>query len=129
MRAAILGGAAYGAAMFLLGFAVGTVRVLALAPALGEEAALAVELPAMVLAAWVLCGWSIRRWAVRPALKLRILMGLTAFCALMVAEFGLAVVGFGRDPTDELRRVLSWPGALGVLAQIACAAFPLLRGR
>ena len=56
LRAAI----AYWAVVFALGFVLGTVRTLWLAPAIGVTVATAVELPIMLAASWWAAGWAVR---------------------------------------------------------------------
>lgn len=53
---------AYFGLIFALGFAVGTVRVLADVPSLGETGAVVLELPIMLAASWLVCGWLIGRF-------------------------------------------------------------------
>jgi hypothetical protein len=125
-RAAIAGGA-YFAAVFLIGFALGTVRVLAVAPQIGETAAVLVEAPVMLAASWAVCGWLVRRFAV-PRGGPRALMGALAFALLMGAELGVSVLLFGRSLEEHLANYRTLPGAIGLAAQLAFALIPLLRG-
>jgi hypothetical protein len=64
MTPAAQAGSTYFGLVLALGFALGTLRVLALAPYLGPTGAVLVELPIMLAASWVLCGWLIARFAV-----------------------------------------------------------------
>lgn len=57
--------AAYVAIVFAVGFALGTVRVMLLAPRIGEVAAVACELPLMLAAPWLAAGWVLARWPLR----------------------------------------------------------------
>lgn len=56
MRAA-LAGLAYFTLVFAAGFGLGTLRVLALAPILGEGGAVLLELPIILAIAWMACRW------------------------------------------------------------------------
>lgn len=117
----------YFAATFAAGFVLGTVRTLFVAPALGETAAVLIEVPLMVLVAWLACGWAIRRSRVSAAFPDRLVMGALAFALLMVAEALLGILLFGRTLPEHLATYSSLPAQVGLAAQFAFAAFPLLR--
>lgn len=124
---AFLAGISYFAVIFALGFALGTVRVLAIAPRLGETAAVIIELPIMLAASWWVCGRLLHRLGVQPKVADRLTMGGTAFVLLMLAEFGVSVFAFGRTPGEHLATYGSASALLGLTAQIAFAAMPLVR--
>jgi hypothetical protein len=126
MRRAIQAGAAYFGAVFLVGFALGTVRVLALVPRIGELRAVLLELPVILAASWALCGWAQRRFGVPPVARDRLAMGGVAFGLLMIAEAALSF-GLGRSPGDYLSSFATAAGAAGLAGQIAFALFPLVR--
>jgi hypothetical protein len=129
MTPAAQAGATYFGLVFALGFALGTLRVLALAPYLGPTGAVLVELPIMLAASWVLCGWLIARFAVPPVWADRLLMGGLAFALLIIAELGVSVLAFGRSVTEHLATYQEVAAQVGLAAQVAFAAFPLIRGR
>ncbi|MCA3246061.1 MAG: hypothetical protein ING29_06215 [Azospirillum sp.] len=122
-----LAGTVYFAVVFAIGFVLGTVRVLFLAPALGEGIATLIELPAMLAASWFVCGWCVGRFGVPPAPGARATMGGAAFGMLMAVEAMLSILVFGRTPLGHIARYAEIGPALGLAAQIAFAAFPLLR--
>lgn len=128
MLAAVLGGLGYAGSVFAVGFALGTVRVLVLAPWLGAFAAVALELPVILLASWYLAGVLVRRAAVPATVPARALMGATALVALLVAEALLAVLAFGRTFGAHLAAYGTPAGALGLAGQFAFAALPTVRG-
>jgi hypothetical protein len=129
MAAAIRAGVLYFAVVFAAGFALGTLRVLALAPALGETAAVALELPFMLAIAWLACRWIVRCLAVPATIPARAAMGTLAFALLISAELALAVA-LGRSPGAALAALATTPGLLGLAGQIAFALMPLaLLGR
>ena len=73
-------GALYAIIVFLIGFILGTIRVLLLAPRLGETTAVILEVPFMLRAGWLLCCLCVDRLDVRRTVSARSLMGLVALC-------------------------------------------------
>lgn len=129
MPNAIFAAAAYFAATFAVGFALGAVRTMVVEPQLGALNAVAIELPVMLLSAWLLCGWSLRQFKVDRAWLHRAAMGFAAFTLLMAAEIALSIFGFGRTLADIFAHWQSPPGALGLAGQVVFALFPLVRHR
>lgn len=92
--------------VFAAGFLLGTIRVLAVAPLLGESSAEMIEVPLMVFISWLSARFVLRRFAITqraPALA----TGLLALAVLLVLEFtlvlqlrGLTIEQYftGRDP-------------------------------
>jgi hypothetical protein len=119
-------GALYAIIVFLMGFILGTIRVLLLAPRLGEATAVIVEVPIMLTASWFVCRWCVDRLDVRRTVPARSLMGLVAFLVLMSAEVGLGAV-FGRSLADQLAIHRSLAGAIGLAAQVIFAIFPVIQ--
>ena len=116
-------GALYAVIVFLIGFILGTIRVLLLAPRLDETIAVIVELPMMLAASWFVCRWCVERLDVRRTVPARLLMGLAALLVLMSAELGLAAV-FGRSVVDQLAAYGSPAGAIGLAAQVIFCHIP-----
>lgn len=110
-------------AVFLIGSALGVVRVLALEPRLGSLAATGLELPVILCMAWLLCAFLALRCAVPARRGDRLLMGGLAFLLLIGAELGLAAL-LGRLP-DYREPAL----VVGLGGQLAFAFFPLLQAR
>ncbi len=123
MIPAIRAGALYFAAVFALGFLLGTIRVMALVPNLGEAAAVLLELPVMLAASWFLCGLVLSRIPVKPSPALRLLMGAVAFLLLMTAELVLGLL-MGNSLQGWLAGFSTLAGALGLSAQVLYALFP-----
>ena len=123
---ALAAGCVYFLIVFAAGFALGTLRVLLIAPRVGEMAAVALELPAMLAASWFAAGWVARRFAVPARLAPRLAMGAIAFAVLMLAEFALAAT-MGRSPAAFAAALLTAPGLLGLAGQIAFALCPAAR--
>lgn len=121
--------ASYFALVFALGFALGTVRVLWLAPMLGEVAAVLAELPVMLAASYFTARWLTRRFAIRGAQSAD-LMGGVAFALLMLAEASLARTlpgtGAGTGIAEWFASLFTVPGIYGLAGQIGFGAMPLL---
>jgi len=124
MRAIRLG-ALYFAAVFAVGFALGTIRMLVLVPRLGELAAVAIELPVILTAAWIICGWLLRGRKLSRSEATG--TGAVAFVLLMLTETALSVVLSGRTVTGHLALYAESARLLGLAGQIAFASFPLIR--
>ncbi|MEO1252170.1 MAG: hypothetical protein AAFW81_07485 [Pseudomonadota bacterium] len=124
---AMRAGAAYFAAVFAIGFALGTLRVFVLAPTFGEAGALMIELPVILFASWVACAAIIIWLAVPAAIGARALMGAVAFALLIAAEFALAIFGFGRSAAEEFARYATLLGAVGLAGQVLFALFPVIQ--
>ncbi len=124
---AALAGFAYFALVFAAGFALGVLRVLALVPRLGEIAAVLLELPVILIISWMACGWLIVRFGLPPKPDIRLIMGGVAFAMLMMAEFCISVLAFGRSPAEHMERYARFPDLLGLVGQLAFAVFPLMR--
>jgi hypothetical protein len=119
---------AYWAAIFALGFVLGSIRVLWLAPRLGEGAAVLAELPVMLGASWL---WA-RHLLVRLPLASAgqaLAAGALAFALLLGAEFALAVVIFAQSPGAWFAALMRLPGSLGLAGQIGFALIPWATAR
>jgi hypothetical protein len=121
-------GTAYWAMLFALGFVLGTVRVLWVAPAIGLLAATALELPVMLGASWLASGWLIRRFALAASGE-ALAAGALAFALLMAAECMLAVEMMGQTPAEWLAGLAAPHGALGLAGQVVFALMPWWRVR
>lgn len=126
MKAALNAGLVYGATVFALGFLLGTLRELLLAPLIGRDAVVLIEGPLILLAAWFLAWWLIRGHAVAAEAGARLLMGAVAFALLMAGEAAVSVFGFDRSLAMQLQTYATAQGMLELMPQIAFALFPLL---
>jgi hypothetical protein len=124
LRAAI----AYWAVVFALGFVLGTVRVLWLAPLIGLLPATALELPVMLGASWLASGWLVRRFGI-AAQGEALAMGLAAFALLMTAECALAVTMMGQNPAQWLVDLRQPHALLGLAGQVIFGLIPWWRLR
>jgi hypothetical protein len=123
MIKAVGAGLLYLASVFAIGFVLGTLRSLVVAPRIGALAAVAIELPLMIGAAWLICRRLVR--GVSPRLAVRATMSGVAFAGLMMLEFGLAALAFGQSPADYAARLWSPAGLLGLAGQVVFAVLPL----
>ncbi len=126
---AIIAGAVYFAIVFAIGFILGTIRVLLLAPSFGETSAVLIETPFILTASWITCGFVIRKLSVPAALPARIIMGAVALAMLLLAETVLGVAAFGQTLNGIIAHYGTAAGALGLAGQIVFAAFPVIRAR
>ena len=84
-------GTAYFAMVFAIGFVLGTIRVLWLAPYLGERMAELSEMPWMLLASVLSARWVTGKFAL-PALALqRLAVGMLALAWMLTFEFTLVL--------------------------------------
>jgi len=120
----LMAGLVYFAVVFLAGFALGTIRTLWLAPAIGQFPGVAIELPFMLAASWFACGWCLGKFQVSSQ-RARACMGAVAFFVLMMAEAVLAVAAFGMRLQDYAAGFVTAAGMLGLVGQAAFAAMPL----
>jgi hypothetical protein len=59
MAKATKAGAVYAVIVFLIGFVLGTVRVLLIVPRIGETSAVIFETPIILGASWFICRWCV----------------------------------------------------------------------
>lgn len=115
---------AYAVPVFALGFVLGALCVMLVAPVTGPLLAVGVELPVILTLSWVIAGRVLTRWGLlRPA---RVVMGALAFALLMLAEL-LVAVALGQSATGFISALGTPPGALGLAGQIAFGLIPSVR--
>lgn len=131
MAARTTAGAAifYFTIVFVIAFGLGTIRVLLLAPAIGELAATLIEVPIILIVSWCASAHVVARRAISPAPAPRLAMGAIAFLILMTAETLLGLFVFGRSMADQLNAYQGTTAQIGLAGQIAFAAIPWLQGR
>jgi len=120
----IKAGITYFALIFALGFVLGTLRVLWLAPLVGEHGAVLAELPVMLAASYL----AARRLTIRHRITDiggAALMGGLAFALLMLAEISLARTLSGTAITDWFSALFAAPGAYGLAGQMAFGMMPM----
>ena len=127
MTTALKAGATYFTIVYLVGFVLGTVRVLVLVPRIGEVAAVLLETPIMLAASWIASRLCTRKFGVPPQVRPRMVMGGAAFALLILGEAGVSILALGRSWESTLAAILSPSGLIGLSAQVAFALLPLLQ--
>jgi hypothetical protein len=120
--------AAYWAAVFALGFVLGTIRVMWLIPLVGLTPATLIELPLILTGSWLAAGWVLRRFRIELPMEALAVGGL-AFAILMAAECALAGVLSGQSPAQWLAGFRQPHALLGLAGQILFALMPWWRAR
>ena len=118
----------YVATVFAAAFVLGALRVMLVAPRLGELAAVTLEVPMVLGLSWLVAGRVLRRWPL-PRTGQRLAMGGLAFALLMLAEAGLGITLFGRTLSGIMAAITTLPGLVGLAGQIGFALVPALRGQ
>jgi hypothetical protein len=129
MKRALLAASVYFLALFSLGFVLGTIRVLFIAPRFGPLAGTIAEVPIMLIAAFWTCRWTIRRWRVSSAITTRLAMTLWFLVLLFVFETVLGAALFGRTMTEQWAALATPAGLIGLAAQVIAALLPTMVGR
>ncbi|MFN4020693.1 MAG: hypothetical protein ACK4IC_09270 [Erythrobacter sp.] len=119
-------GLAYWAGVFALGFVLGTIRVLWLAPLVGLMPATVIELPVMLAASWWAAGWLVRRFAIMPGGE-ALAVGAFAFALLMAAECALAITMMGQTAAQWFAGMRQPHALLGLAGQAVFALMPWWR--
>lgn len=125
MTVALKAGTAYFAVVYAIGFLLGTVRVLLLAPLAGETAAVLFEAPLMLLVSWMAARWSSRTFSVPAKLPPRIVMGGFALVLLILGELAVSTFVFERSLEGTVAAYRAPAGFLGLLAQLIFALLPI----
>jgi hypothetical protein len=124
--AAVKAGFAYFAMIFTLAFAMGVLRAMLVAPAVGDEGAVAIELLILLPVSWVAAGFLVRRFRVQ-GLGPRLAMGALALCLVLSGEAVLALGWLDRSLVQFLNDFRK-PGALlGLIGQTIFALMPAVR--
>jgi predicted signal transduction protein with EAL and GGDEF domain len=120
LKASIL----YFAAVFGVGFVLGTLRVLLVVPLLGVRWAELMELPVMVLASFYFARVMIRRFG--PfAVAVRVLIGVMALFLLLAAEIAVTVLVQGQTLAQYVANRDPVSGVAYLLSLAAFALMPL----
>lgn len=125
LKRALIAGTAYFLALFALGFVLGTIRVLFVAPHFGQFAATFAEVPVMLTAAFFACRWATGRWQVPRTIAIRWAMVLWFLALLLLFETLLGTTLFARTVAEQWAALATPAGLLGLSAQILAALLPL----
>lgn len=116
---------AYFALAFGAGFALAPVRLLWLAPRIGDRAAELVELPVMLVVTWLAARFVTLRFGVPQALAPRLAVGLLAAALLLAVEFTLVLRLRGLTLDDYFATRDPVSGTAYYLAVLLLALMPL----
>ncbi|MEO5494704.1 MAG: hypothetical protein ABIR08_11855 [Sphingomonas sp.] len=112
-------------ALFAWGFVLGTIRVMFVAPRVGQLAATIAEMPVMLVAAFFTSGWSIRHWQVAHGHAVRWTMVVWFLILLAGFETALGATLFGRSLADQWTALATPAGLIGLSGQIVAALLPV----
>jgi hypothetical protein len=129
MKRALTAATVYFLMLFALGFALGTIRVLLVAPQIGVLGATLMEVPLMLIAAFLMCLWTVGRWHVPPGLATRGAMTLWFLVLLVLFETLVGVALFGRTLAGTWAGLATPAGLIGLTAQAIAALLPVVVGR
>jgi hypothetical protein len=125
MDGVVRSGGAYFAIVFLVGFVLGGLRTLIVAPRLGETVAVLLEAPLILTVSWFVATWCVGYFEVPATPLARLAMGGWAFALLMVAELGVSSIVLHRSISQHLAGFQSTARAIGLGAQFAFGWVPL----
>lgn len=118
-------GAVYALIVFGIGFVLGVLRTLVVAPRVGPLIAVAAEAPLMLAASWLVWRAIARSQRVQPSAPTLAAAGAVAFLVLQALEFALSMA-LGRSAAQFLTGYLQPEGQVGLVAQVLFAMIPLL---
>ena len=121
-------GLAYFAIVFAVAFALGSLRVLVVAPRLGPVAAVLVELPLILVVSWITARFVCRRFDIH-ARQQRLLMGSIAFILLQAMEVTLGLTMFHQTFAAYLANIMALHGMIGLAGQMLFGIVPALLPR
>ncbi len=119
-------GAAYFALAFAAGFALGTIRVLAVVPRIGERAAELVEAPLMLAVVVAAARFVVRRFVPGAPAAARLAVGLLGVALLLAVEFTVVLALRGLSPAEYFAGRDPVAGAVYVALLALFAAMPAL---
>jgi hypothetical protein len=125
-KAVILGGL-YFAIVFAFAFALGILRVVVIAPAIGALSAVLIEVPVVIGASWIVATRLLRHHCLST--RERVMMGGIAFALLMVAEASLARTLSGQSIRQWATAVMTPIGLIGFAGQVIFGLMPLFTRR
>lgn len=129
MLSAFKAGLVYTGIVFAFAFVTGVLRTLLLAQDFGltPVAAVLFELPLILIVAWIACRGVLRRMQIPARVDRHLVMGVVALVATIALEFALAATMSGSSLVQFVADYRKPDVMLGLIGQIAFAAFPLVR--
>ena len=127
LRSAATAGAVYFAIVFGIAFVLGVLRTLVLVPRIGAMAAVAIEVPIILIVSWFACRRCLRRFPVRAVFADRAWMGLVAFALLICAELLLSILLTDRSVAAFFTAFAQPEQKLGLAGQVAFAIVPVVQ--
>ncbi|MEO5937795.1 MAG: hypothetical protein ABIQ43_02160 [Sphingomonas sp.] len=121
MKRALIAATIFFLGLFAVGFVLGTIRVIFVAPRIGQLAATIAEIPVMLVAAFFTSRWSIRHWQVVRKGAVRWTMGIWFLILLAGFETVLGVTLFGRSIADQWVALAAPAGLIGLSGQLIAA--------
>ena len=129
MKNALIAGMTYFLVLFALGFVLGTIRVMFVAPRFGDLLATFAEVPVMLVAGYFASRFAIRRWNVSNTPAIRWVMVSWFLILLLLFETSLGALLFDRTVSMQLSVLITPAGLVGLSAQVIAALLPLFVGR
>lgn len=129
MKRALIAATVYFLMLFALGFGLGTMRVLLVAPRIGVLGATLAEVPLMLTAAFFMCRWAIGHWRVPHVISARGAMALWFLVQLVLFETLVGVALFERTLAGTWTGLATPAGLIGLTAQAIAALLPAVVGR
>lgn len=120
-------GYVYALIVFAIGFALGAIRVLLLAPRLGDAIAVLLEAPLMLAVSWKISRWTASKHGLLSDPGGALLMGAIAFAVLMLVELATSMLFFNRTVAEYFAGFWSMARAIGLASQLCFASFPFLQ--
>ncbi len=114
----------YFALTFAVGFALGVVRTLLVAPRIGEVGAVLIEVPFILFVSFFIARWVLARYAPTAGAPRRLAIGLLAFVMLLSTEMLMSWM-MGAWPRDFITSLVTTAGAIGLASQVMFAFIPL----
>lgn len=120
-------GGLYFLIVFAVAFVFGSLRVLFLAPLMGEIWAVLFEVSVLVILSWMISSRLLKKFELQSDCLGSIIVGGSAFLLLMLTEFTLSVFALSRSPTEFFGSLRVAPGVIGLMGQIFFGLIPFLQ--
>jgi hypothetical protein len=120
-------GAIFGVGLFCVGFILGVPRTLFLAPWIGKQAAILVELPIMVIFAWLLGAYLMKVWMIGTGWPARAQVTACAFLVGMALEVALGMTLQGQTAFYIVTQFVAPENRFALLGQLLVFAIPLFQ--